>query len=180
MHHTASTSLPSSNTASWWQVLPRETTYTPSHPHDLQVIHQTRPIFFHGAGVQFRCSLAHCFGQWTEVSMGTLTGLHLFSPIRNKLWCTLYSIYALVAVGSNHMGQLLFPVYISEPWLPMTLSGSPNFLPWTTFDRCWPLQARNTPQEWQHWRYSDFVIEPAQFSPFQTLSNPYITNFSSF
>lgn len=57
------------------------------------------------------------------------------------------------------------------------VSGSPHFLPWTTFDRCWPLQARNTPQEWQHWRYSDFVIEPAQFSLSQTLSNPYIYQF---
>lgn len=53
---------------------------------------------------------------------GSLTGLHLFSPIRNKLWRTVYSIYALVDVGSDHMGQLLFPVYISEPWLPMSLS----------------------------------------------------------
>lgn len=99
--------------------------HTPSHPCDVQVIHQMRPIFFHCAGVQFRCSLAHCwhFGQWTGVRMGSLTGLHLFSPIRNKLWCTVYSIYALVDVGSDHMGQLLFPVYISEGhWLPMSLS----------------------------------------------------------
>jgi len=29
--------------------------------------------------------------QWTGVSMGTLTGLRLCSPIRNKLRCTVYS-----------------------------------------------------------------------------------------
>ena len=49
--------------------------------------------FFHCSVVQFWCSRAHCrcFQQWTDVSMGTLTGLWLHSPICNKLWCTVCS-----------------------------------------------------------------------------------------
>lgn len=51
------------------------------------MVHQTRPPSF--SVVQFWCSRAYywSFRGWTGVSMGTLSGLQLRSPILNKLWC---------------------------------------------------------------------------------------------
>lgn len=40
------------------------------------------------------------------------------------------------------------------------------WLPLTTFDRFWPLQTKNTPQELQFWRCSDTVLQPTHFSCF--------------
>ena len=109
-----------------------------------------------------------------RVSMGTLTSLQLCSPICNKLWCTVYSdtflsepaltssaIWATVArlLDRTTRASLRFPrASMSLGHEPV--ASSPLFLLWTTFDRYWPLQTRNTPQELQLWRCLDPVVWP--------------------
>ena len=43
----------------------------------------------------------------------------------------------------------------SVGWSNDPVTGSPLFLLWTTFDRFWPLQTGNKPQQLQFWRISD-------------------------
>ena len=111
-----------------------------------------------------------------RVSMGTLTSLQLCSPICNKLWCTVYSDTFLSepaltssANWATVAHQLDWTTWASlrSPWASVS-PGRPwpchqfseIFLPWTTFDRYWPLQTRNTPQELQLWRCLDPVVWP--------------------
>ena len=107
--------------------------------------------FFHFSVVQILCSRAHCwyFRLWTGVSMGTLTGLQLCSPICNKLRCTVYpdtflsepastssAIWARVPLLLDQTTQ----ASLRSPHASMSLAthdlvaGLPLFRPWTTFD----------------------------------------------
>lgn len=104
---------------------------------------------------------AFCSGQ--RFSMGTLAGLQLFSPIHNKVWCTVcfetffYQnqhsfipqlklqylicwIGPLRAVFTHHVHQWSSAIHD-------LVSGSPLFLPCTAFDKSWSLQTWCTPQE---------------------------------
>ena len=143
------TSMPSSHSASCAMCSPgkQHTSTRPSTWCKRKRESSDRANFFHCSVVQFWCSQAH-FQQWTGVSMGTLTGLWLCSPIHNKRLCTVYSdtflsepaftsaIWATVAhlLARNHMGQPSLPTCIDKPWLPMTLS---PFHHCCSFDHFW-------------------------------------------
>jgi len=136
--------------------------------------------FFHCSVVQFWCSRAHCWPlwRWTGVSMGTLTGLRLCNPIRNKLMnCVFWHLSIRTSINFLSNSSYSSSSVFVHHWASAThdpVAGSPLFLPWTTFDRYWPLQTGNTPQELQFWRCSDHhnlvlvkltqILTPAHFS----------------
>ena len=167
--------------------------HTPSRSHDVKenMIHQTRPpssiaplysfdahvptVGTFGGGQRsagapwLACSYAapyatncmHCvfwhLSVRTSINFFRATVAHLLDRTTRA---SLRSPHASVSLG--------------HPW---SVAGSPLFLPWTTFDRYWPLQTENTPQELQFWRCSDPVVQPSQFGPCQTRSNPYTCLF---
>ncbi len=128
--------------------------------------------FFHCSVVQFWCSRAHCwrFWRWTG-QHGHPDWSAAMQPHtqQSAMHCVFWHLsirtsfnflsYSSSFVISDHTGQPSLLLCISEPWTLMTLSPVHHcsFLPWTTFDRYWPLQTRNTPQELQFWRCSDPV-----------------------
>lgn len=124
----------------WCLELPRlSDTLAPGCACDIKenAIHQIRPP---PLVVQIWCSRTHCccFRRWTGVSMGTQTRLQLFSPKPNKL----YSVFWHLSIRTS----INFFWQFELQWLIcsfITLS----VLPWTTFDRYWSLQTRNTPLE---------------------------------
>lgn len=91
--------------------------------------------------------------------------------ICNKLWCTVYSgsflsepawpSSAILATVAHLLAQLSLPTCINEsrPWhqhVPVT--SSPLFLLWSIFERYWPLETLNNPQELQFLRRSDSLF----------------------
>ena len=116
--------------------------------------------FFHCSVVQFWCSCAHCwcFWRWTGVSMDTLTGVRLCSSIHNKLWYTVSSdtfvseptltSSAIWATVAHLLDQTMLASHSQRAWVSLgrlwPCGGSPLFLPFTSFDRYWPLQTRTS------------------------------------
>lgn len=62
-------------------------------------------------------------------------------------------------VDVNPLVPNLFP--LKPPLLVSNPHGSPRFLPWTNFDRSWPLQNRNSPLKLQFFICSDPVVKPS-------------------
>lgn len=84
--------------------------------------------------VQIWCSFSPC-RLWSWVSIGTLYGLPLRSPIHNNFQWTVISFIRL-----DHMDQPFLPMSIIEPWLTITPLLFTCVLFWSTFCRSWPLQ----------------------------------------
>ena len=95
------------------------------------------------------------------------TSINFFSNLNNSS----------SSVGSDHMGQPSQPACNNEPWPPMTLSPVHHcsFLGPLLIDtnHC----RHGCSAELQFWRCSDPVVQPSQFGPCQTCSNPYTCPF---
>lgn len=132
-HHTAPAGLPSSGNCCKQT---RPSKWRPGHLLPL----------LHGPVLMLSCSLL-VLSAVDGVSMGTLTGLQLCSPVlydAMRILTPFYQnqdqvfgnlSYSNSSVALDHMGQPLH-----DP-----VAGSPSFLVWPSFGRYWPLQTVNPP-----------------------------------